>query len=541
VRAPRDYIAEPLHVYMTMTNMRGTPWRVQFDGGYYHMISHGDRMHCAIRGAGSWATDTAVSQFGKDDAPRYIDAAAVTVRTQEWINSPEWHDFAMGALASSAFPVGLAPRTIFLDLKADYPRLFPSADLVHQKITPTPNWSDAITAKATFVFGSADGGVIDNDPFEYAHFAVKDAKNLEGRNDRNVATATRAIMMITPFPEEKPIAPEGSPKVDIISFVSALFPSLIDQARFKPDALAIAANPDYGSRFLISPSRVVGTRNFPYGIASGLLGGFGGFISGRFRDHDFRLGRRNCQQFLRTSFVAPENHRIFGNWVKAAGPEFVAKQVQNPDKSETKFYPLIPLYGDAAHDVDACDWPRLTQTEFEELMTAIAARFDYVAPKLLDAQNLNSVLKGVLKLSLSPVLNTLSPNLTRGATLHIARYAVLSELVRRDQIEGWSLAGVDLHGLSEEDARLVLGALLGEDVETMTAIEIEAAIGHAVFKKATTEQIGALLEGLTAVQGNLSVVARGEGEGRNFRLAMRMGLWDKAKGLFCDLRAKIGV
>jgi hypothetical protein len=62
--APRRYIAKTLHVYMTLSNLRGVPYSVPFDGdaepkndkdlreNCYHMISHGDRVHYAVTG---WA------------------------------------------------------------------------------------------------------------------------------------------------------------------------------------------------------------------------------------------------------------------------------------------------------------------------------------------------------------------------------------------------------------------------------------------------------------------------------------------------------
>jgi hypothetical protein len=109
--------------------------------------------------------------------------------------------------------------------------------------------------------------------------------------------------MVSPFPEQTPIAPEGRPASDLVSSFSALLPALITQARFKPSEIVLAADSRHGSRYLIGPSRVIddGTadgKEQRYGIASGLLGGFGGFVARSFRDHDFQLGRRNCQRFL---------------------------------------------------------------------------------------------------------------------------------------------------------------------------------------------------------------------------------------------------
>jgi hypothetical protein len=129
--------------------------------------------------------------------------------------------------------------------------------------------------------------------------------------------------MVSPFPELKPIKPEGRPGSDVVSIFSALLPALIDQARFKPSEIILAADPRQGGRYLIGPSRATTVKEEtrdgsgevvtpkvekeePYGIASGLFGGFGGFVARSFRDHDFQLGRRNCQRFLKTPSRCPQ-------------------------------------------------------------------------------------------------------------------------------------------------------------------------------------------------------------------------------------------
>jgi hypothetical protein len=104
---------------------------------------------------------------------------------------------------------------------------------------------------------------------------------LEDRLPFDLNEVSRAVIMISPFPELKPIAPQGRPAVDIVSIVSALLPCLIDQARFKPSEIILAADKGHGSRYLIGPSRATSDgKEQRYGIASGLLGGFGGSSHG---------------------------------------------------------------------------------------------------------------------------------------------------------------------------------------------------------------------------------------------------------------------
>ena len=44
------------------------------------------------------------------------------------------------------------------------------------------------------------------------------------------------------------------------------------------------------------------------------MNGFGGFLHHSFRRHDYLLGRRNAQAFLRWHFNLPENAELFGDF-----------------------------------------------------------------------------------------------------------------------------------------------------------------------------------------------------------------------------------
>ena len=49
-------------------------------------------------------------------------------------------------------------------------------------------------------------------------------------------------------------------------------------------------------------------------IASAVLGGFGGFLHHSFRRHDYLLGRRNAQAFLKWGFALPETNPLFDDF-----------------------------------------------------------------------------------------------------------------------------------------------------------------------------------------------------------------------------------
>ena len=116
-------------------------------------------------------------------------------------------------------------------------------------------------------------------------------KSLAGRNLREGDKADRAVIIIDPFPQGPNFLPDGKPANELFSIIMALVAAMKNQARFKPSELALAANEKVFSRFMIAPHRTTPDgKEEPYALASGLLGGFRGFLSREFRDHDFQLG-----------------------------------------------------------------------------------------------------------------------------------------------------------------------------------------------------------------------------------------------------------
>lgn len=465
--SPRRYISKTLHIYMTLSNLRGVPYSVPFDGGTepkndtglrnncYHMISHGDRAHYAVTGLGTW---NSTSDFADNDQKREIATASLVIP-----DNPDWKDYAVCALASAAYPVGLAPRLIGATLGKD-----PKLDEYEGRRLPTdalaltisPAWLPTVRTEDPFWFTTADGGIIDNNPFEYARFSLKDGGKLDQRIESALDKVDRAVIMVSPFPELKPIAPEGQPASDLMSNFSALLPALIDQARFKPSEIILAADPKHASRYLIGPSRVIddGTPNGKeqlYGIASGLLGGFGGFVARSFRDHDFQLGRRNCQRFLQDAFALPPENEIIKGWIAGAGARSHPAFKAIPSHEMPDAYPIIPLFGTAKDEVVLSAWPRISQVRFDILQTRIAARFDAAAPRLL-ALNVAGVLYFLLLVAVRPFPRGIG--LIRDKALNFVKAVMLSDLVRRDLIEGWELPPNP--GVDGDDIRLVLAELI---------------------------------------------------------------------------------
>lgn len=511
VAAPRPYISTTLHIYMTLTNLRGVPYKVCFEGDDYEMISHGDRVHYALTGLGTWNSP---SEFADSDAKREIDAATLA---GDPAAKSFWKNYTICALASAAFPVGLAPREIDSKCGEFTRRRFPIDGLV-TRTDIVPDWPASTTPDSAFRFTTVDGGVIDNDPFEFARFALKAAGKLELPNEPDLAKADRAVIMVSPFPKHPSNTPEGKAELDIVTIVKSLLPALLDQARFKPTELVLAADPAVGSRYLIEPRRITNDNKAqPYPIASGLLGGFGGFVARAFRAHDFQLGRRNCQQFLRQVFTLPPDHEIIKNWPDEAksSADFKAE----PAPSMPEGYAIIPLLGSAAAEVVLPEWALFAQRRFDELQGRIAQRFDSVAPALL-ARHVKGLLQFLLGFALRPP-QRVGIGLIRNKALQYIKLTILSDLVRRDQIEGWELPRTA--DLDDHQVRLVLAELLNPAFDQRNVQGLAKATGLS------PPSIEALLQSFLAAKGKPFEVWKapwkGAGESDLYALAIRKPPW----------------
>jgi hypothetical protein len=271
-----------------------------------------------------------------------------------------------------------------------------------------------------FSFESVDGGLVNNDPFDYAQYALTGDKAEPASGE----TVEKAIIMVAPFPEPPEFLPENSPSPAITTILRALFPALVNQARFRTSELAPAVDERDYSRFLIAPSRRIPpaavqstadehSKLEQFAIACGLLGGFGGFLDEKFRAHDFQLGRRNCQYFLQTSFLVPSNNKIVGR----------------PGSMEMQH--VIPVLGQAADPVPLPLWPQMSLADFDLLSNRLKARVDAIAPLLLEAQTSNVRLRTALKFGWITFV--------RSHALNFVQQTMLADLVRRGQIEGWDV------------------------------------------------------------------------------------------------------
>jgi hypothetical protein len=293
-------------------------------------------------------------------------------------NAMGWSDFGQYALATAAFPLGLKPRTLSRPLEHYKYRLNdepppgpPSAPGAPPHYWPLiPDW-DAIQTWSgdglpdTYTFTAVDGGVCDNEPIELAHTALA---GITGSNERDGLLANRAVVLIDPFAGSstmtKPLP------LDVLSSAGALLSTALQQIRYDTRDVMLAANPYVFSRFMISAQR--GSAVGDFALATAGLGAFIGFASPAFRRHDYLLGRKNCQDFLRQFFVLPEANPLFDGWRNAANINIVEYQVRDP--TGAVFLPIIPLTGDTRVKETLDPWPA-GKFNPETLRVAIEARF----------------------------------------------------------------------------------------------------------------------------------------------------------------------
>jgi hypothetical protein len=240
-----------------------------------------------------------------------------------------------------------------------------------------------------------DGGCINNDPFELARTEL--AGGLTARNERDGARATKAVVIIDPFPGSDPTAgPQSETDIPLQMAPFTLLGLYKDQARFSPEELALALNDDVYSRFLVAPVRSTpkpggGTPDpavpRPW-IASGALGGFSGFFSRDFRLHDYLLGRRNCQQFLRNSFSLKMENPLFDSWRDA--PWATKYRIPASDGATHWFeLPIIPLMDSVTGEEPEPTWPYL-RFEPESIRTPISNRLNALFQRWMEGESLLS-------------------------------------------------------------------------------------------------------------------------------------------------------
>jgi len=377
----RRWLDDTLTLFVTLTNLRGMPYRIAFKG---------------IRPDESYVDHADWGRFAADMRPGVtVEPRPDEFGLSDWRGAePGFTGFAtLGqyALGTAAFPAGFVPRALERPLGQYAYRVVgvPGHGGDARMEWLRPDW-DALAGPGgldpVYRFPVVDGGTIDNEPIELTRTALA---GVLGRNPRNGLEARRAIVLVDPFAD--PTAPGQQTIGSFLGNLAGLLGTLVAQGRYDTADLTLAADNRVFSRFMITANRpgFTGGR----AIASGGFDAFMGFFCKAYRRHDFLLGRRNAYLFLRNELQFPEGNPIFANWTEAQRRHFRSRQDENP-AGMNECMPLIPLMGSAAIEPPAPDWP-VGAFDPDSIKSALRHRIHGVFGGL-EAENLPSGLIGLL-------------------------------------------------------------------------------------------------------------------------------------------------
>ena len=388
---PRQYVSPNLTLFLSLTNLRGVPYSLNgvAPGSLEETaFFYGDRIRFEILGGGA-------------KRPPSPEANVIKVSDP----AADWSLLKTAAMATGAFPVFLAPRVLSRQ-KANYtPPLWESHQAVGKNAPPPVSPTFPPDLAERFDTLNVDGGVTNNDPYNYSHDYLKSLHPVSPREqlEQEPNKVDRAVLSISPFPsiERYAVKYDTSANSSVLRALPRLFSALISQSRFFGESLSRLMSGTTFSHFVVAPSDDELVRNFkasakpeqemPSALQCAKLGAFGGFFERGFRAHDYASGRRNCQKFLRDHFVLPVDNivmrealdklapdvrwRILNEFKRPAPPTVHGKFVP-PAQPEMAWLPIIPLCSqEVATPIEAVPRVRMSSRKLDEVINLILRRF----------------------------------------------------------------------------------------------------------------------------------------------------------------------
>ncbi|WP_108260738.1 hypothetical protein [Mangrovicoccus ximenensis] len=416
-----SFMSGELDLFLTTTAMNGVSNQIGFGGEQnFNMTQHSLVRHFRIPRLGAGIALSSPWLEDWDDVGIALDPESSVggrIPFSDKDYAGEWKKFTVASIATGAFPFALPARYILsaaaeLGARSDtQPRRGGALPVDITEGSDIPRiFPEDVAPDSPAPYVAVDGGTINNEPFEYARFAIRKrgAKpNQLRENPRGRQDANRAVIMIDPFPDmEKymPLQPEAATKLSgLLAIGSKLLSVVIAQARFKPTELLLASDSGIHSRFIISPVRKVAEDTYLTGgnaMACGSLNGFGGFLDESFRKHDFLLGQRNCKRFLEKHFTLDPSNPVMGGGS--------AQAIIDPGPM-----PDIP---DPA-------WPGIGDKALKPIFAQGNSRLTKVVNRVIDLTPLNATARTLGKWLWIPVW--------RGGIIGTVEGTVLSELLLR--------------------------------------------------------------------------------------------------------------
>lgn len=356
------YISPELKLYLTLSNLRGLPYEFKMNGESglpYGMMDHSDYQYVEL----------------KADTPK-----------------SDWVKLRHAAVATGAFPVGLASRLIRRDMHEYKTRVYKDGRDISglMKVEDTENH--------TYNFVAVDGGALNNEPIELARSTweratdeekariktYNDFKEVRRLMEIRAQAIPHALVTIDPFPNTvEPGKNATDDDTALINTIGPIISALMNQTLFKTEELFRAADRHTNDRFLIAPVRYTNTDTLAdHAIACGFFAGFGGFLAEEFREHDYLLGRRNCQRFLERYFVLPKKEAIEMGWPIVES--YVFEDPHEEDAELKQKYPIIPVIRESYAGVEqgkGNPWPVYKKVRSRDFKAGLKKRVPAVIKK----------------------------------------------------------------------------------------------------------------------------------------------------------------
>ncbi len=372
--AARPYISKSLTLFLTLTNVRGTPFSL-----------NGTATGSAEEDIAYYADQLQFETVQGGDAPLSPLAKPLPIGS----SAGSWPLLKEAAKATGAFPLFLAPRRIDRSA-ADYWSSPWEPISVAEPVAVPPHW----TLKPVDVFTTlnVDGGVTDNDPFELSHdylavhnpLAKVDPATGDLVNPRAADQANCAVLTVAPFPAMNLFDPkyDFDKSSSVFGMLPNLFTALVGQSRFLGESLTAVLGGVSFSRFVLAPSDTDNPND--NALQCGTLGAFGGFCERGFRAHDYQLGRRNCQKFLRDHFRLSTDNPIIQAGLRGFDAATRDAVTSTFDPGKSGFIPIIPLCGSALPEVPAPARATITSARVGHIVNWIVDRLHSLTKAFLD-------------------------------------------------------------------------------------------------------------------------------------------------------------
>ncbi|HEY9125945.1 MAG TPA: patatin-like phospholipase family protein [Acidobacteriaceae bacterium] len=373
----RPYISPSLNLFLSLTNIRGVPYSLDgsADGSAEQQIAYyADRLQFETVRDGN-------PLISKRAQPLPVGTAPVT-------GPAAWPLLKEAAKATGAFPIFLASRKLDRDA-LDY-QFSPWRSIASDPVEIIPDWRRD-PSPAPFTTLNVDGGLTDNDPFQLAHdflavhnpSAAFDRATGELANPRSSTDANCAVLTVAPFPascafkEDYDFDKQGS----VLGVLPNLFTALISQSRFFGESLTAVLGGNSYSRFVLAPTDAENPK--VSALQCGILNAFGGFFERGFRAHDYQLGRRNCQKFLKDHFrLSIDNPIIQSGLPDKADPHYQQlMQAHDPGASGT--LPIIPLCGSAVPEATQPARAKITNERVDQIVSWAVKRMHAIGKPLI--------------------------------------------------------------------------------------------------------------------------------------------------------------